>query len=101
MGRGLAAEEQWRWWYDWATRSWLEPVVDVAQMLKRHLPNVLAYFRHWITNAMTEGVAGKIQRLRRTARPPSSARRALSPRRSLAGRSRWEGSLRSVFSGSG
>jgi transposase len=63
----LAAEEQWRWWYSWATRSRLEPVINVAKMLKRHLPNVLTYFRHRITNAMSEGVASKIQGLKKAA----------------------------------
>jgi len=36
-------------------------------MIKRHLPNVLTYFRHRITNAMSEGVAGKIQALKKAA----------------------------------
>ena len=36
-------------------------------MIKRHLPNVLTYFRHRITNAMSEGVAAKIQALKKMA----------------------------------
>jgi Transposase len=32
-----------------------------------HLPNVLTYFRHRITNAMTEGIASKIQALKKAA----------------------------------
>ena len=63
----MAAEELWHWWYRWATRSQLPPVIDVAKMLKRHLPNVLTYFRHRITNAMSAGVAGKIQGLKKAA----------------------------------
>ena len=62
-----AAEEQWRWWYGWATRARLQPVLEVARMIKRHLPNVLTYFRHRITNAMSEGIAGKIQALKKAA----------------------------------
>jgi transposase len=63
----LAPEEHWRWWYCWATRSRLEPVINVAKMLTPHLPNVLTYFRHRITNAMSEGVASKIQGLKKAA----------------------------------
>jgi transposase len=36
-------------------------------MIMRHLPNVLTYFRHRITNAMSEGIASKIQALKKTA----------------------------------
>jgi transposase len=36
-------------------------------MIKRHLPNVLTYFRHRITNAMSEGIASQIQALKKAA----------------------------------
>jgi transposase len=62
-----AAEAQWQWWYGWATRARLHPVLEVAQMIKRHLPNVLTYFRHRVTNAMSEGIAAKIQALKKAA----------------------------------
>jgi len=61
------AEGQWRWWYGWAARARLTPVLEVAQMIKRHLPNVLTYFQHRITNAMSEGIAAKIQGLKKAA----------------------------------
>jgi len=63
----VAAEAQWRWWYGWAARARLKPVLEVARMLKRHLPNVLTYFRHRITNAISEGIASKIQALKKAA----------------------------------
>jgi len=63
----VAAEAQWRWWYGWATRARLKPVLEVARMIKRHLANVLTYFRHRITNAMSEGIASKIQALKKAA----------------------------------
>jgi len=63
----VAAEEQWRFWYGWATRARLQPVLEVARMIRRHLPNVLTYFRHRITNAMSEGIASKIQALKKMA----------------------------------
>ena len=61
------AEAQWTWWYGWAARARLAPVLGVARMIKRHLPNVLTYFRHRITNAMSEGIASKIQALKKGA----------------------------------
>jgi transposase len=55
-------------WFGWVSRSRLKPVVEVAQMLKRHLENLLTYLRHHITNAVTEGLNSKIQNLKSAAR---------------------------------
>lgn len=43
-------------------------VKKVARMLKRHLDRLLAYFRHWITNAATEGFNSRIQAIKAAAR---------------------------------
>jgi transposase len=82
--RAWAIKEQFRWlweyryagnarkffarWYGWATRSRLKPVIKVAKMLKRHLENILSYFRHRITNAMSEGFNSRIQSIKSQAR---------------------------------
>ena len=82
--RAWAIKEQFRWfweyryaghartffkeWYGWATRSRLEPVVKVAKMLKRHEEGLFSYFRHRITNALTEGFNSRIQELKSAAR---------------------------------
>jgi transposase len=50
------------------SRSRLKPVVEVAQMHKRHLDNLLTYLKHHITNAVTEGLNSKIQSLKAAAR---------------------------------
>jgi transposase len=55
-------------WFGWVSRSRLKPVVAVAQMLKRHLDNLLTYLKHHITNAVTEGLNSKIQSLKSAAR---------------------------------
>jgi transposase len=55
-------------WFGWVSRSRLKPLVEVAQMLKRHLENLLTYLRHHITNAVTEGLNSKIQSLKSAAR---------------------------------
>ncbi len=54
------ALRHWKRWYYWATHSRLKPVIKVARMLHRHLPNVLTYFDHAITNATSEGLNSKI-----------------------------------------
>ena len=56
----------WKRWYFWATHSRLQPVIDVARMLKTHLENVLTYFDHRITNAVSEGLNSKIQTVKKT-----------------------------------
>ena len=82
--RGWAIKEQFRWfweyvyrgsarkffdrWYGWASRSKLEPMVAVAKMLKNRLSNILTYFRHRITNAVSEGFNSRIQSIKSMAR---------------------------------
>ena len=55
-------------WFGWVSRSRLKRMVAVAQLLKRHLPNLLTYLKHRITNAVTEGLNSKIQSLKSAAR---------------------------------
>lgn len=48
-------------WYFWATHSRLQPMIAAAKTLKRHLANIMTYFKHRITNATSEGINSKIQ----------------------------------------
>jgi len=57
-----------RKWYWWATHSRLQPIINVAKMIKRHLDNILTYFKHRITNAVAEGLNSKIQQVKSAAR---------------------------------
>ncbi len=82
--RAWAIKESFRWfwtycyagraktyfknWYSWAIRSRLKPIKKVAKMLQRRLPNVLTYFKHRITNAISEGFNSRIQALKANAR---------------------------------
>ena len=82
--RAWAIREQFRWfweyryagsarkffalWHQWASRCRLKPVQQVAAMLKRHLPNLLTWFRHRITNATAEGFNSRIQSIKSAAR---------------------------------
>jgi hypothetical protein len=43
-------------------------MIAVARRLQRHLENLLTYLKHRITNAVTEGLNSKIQRLKSAAR---------------------------------
>lgn len=55
-------------WYWQATQSRLKPMAEVAKLIRRHLPNVLTYLRHRITNAGLEAVNATIQWVKKTAR---------------------------------
>lgn len=55
-------------WYYWATHSRLKPMVEVAKMLKRHLGNILTWFKHPISNAISEGFNSRIQSIKANAR---------------------------------
>ena len=54
-------------WYFWATHSRLTPVIETARMIQRPLPNVLTFFAHRITNAVSEGLNSKIQTIKKMA----------------------------------
>ena len=62
------AEKFFQSWFRSAIHTKLEPVKKVARMLKKHLPGLLAYVRHRITNATAEGINAKIQMLKSNAR---------------------------------
>ena len=55
-------------WYSWAIRSRLGPIKEKARMIKAHLPNILTYFKHGISNAVAEGLNSKIQTVKSNAR---------------------------------
>jgi len=63
-----SARNHFAWWYRWATHSRLEPIIEKAQMMKRHLPNILTYLKHKITNATSESINSKIEWIKYTAR---------------------------------
>lgn len=63
-----AAKTYFQRWYASAIRSRLDPIKKVARSLKERLPNLLTFFEHRITNAVTEGLNGKIQQIKAAAR---------------------------------
>lgn len=58
----------WKSWYFWATHSRLQPVIEAARTLERHLQGILSYFAHRITNAASESLNSRIQAIRVAAR---------------------------------
>jgi transposase len=65
--RGAAQTFFTRWFWR-ATHSRLKPMAKVAKLIQRHLPNVLTYLRHRLTNAGLEAVNATIQWVKKTAR---------------------------------
>ena len=70
--RGLRSYSSKSWtskffakWYGWAMRSQLEPVKEVARMIKRNLANILTYCEHGKTNAVAEGINSKVMSIKR------------------------------------
>jgi len=61
------AEAYFLRWYFWATHSRLAPIIKAAKTIKVHLPNILTYFKHRMTNAVAEGLNSKIQMVKETA----------------------------------
>jgi len=61
------AVKHWKSWNFWATHSRLAPVIRVARMIQNHLTNILTYFGHRITNAVSEGLNSKIQTIKQMA----------------------------------
>ena len=59
-------ERHWRQWYFWAAHSRLPAVLKAARTVERHRANVMTYFDHRITNAVSEGLNSKIQTVKKT-----------------------------------
>jgi len=73
--RVSTAQAHWRSCYFWATHCRLEPVIKVAKMLKRRLTQVLNYFTHRITNALSEGINSRVEAIKNAARGYRNAER--------------------------
>jgi transposase len=61
------AKRFWGRWYFWATHSRLPPMIEKAKLIARHLPNILTYFKHRVTNAVAEGLNSKIATVQKRA----------------------------------
>ncbi len=80
------AEEYLTWWYNWAIRSRLQPMVDAAGLVKRHWSSILHYIRSRATNAVLEGVNSLVQAAKARARGYRNIYRFISMVYLLAGK---------------
>lgn len=62
------ARKHFYWWWNWAIRSRLRPMLDVARMLARRFENIITYLSHRVTNAASESINSRIQWVKYTAR---------------------------------
>lgn len=53
----------WKRWYFWATHSRLAPIRKAAETIRRHINNIVTYYQHPVTNAMSEGLNSQIQKI--------------------------------------
>ena len=67
MPTRVMGEALYNRWHFWATHSRLQPVKKVAGMIRRHLPGVLSYFTHRITNSASEALNSTIQMIKKRA----------------------------------
>jgi transposase len=55
-------------WYSWSIRSKLQPMVEVAQSIKKHQEGILRWFQTKMTNGLLEGLNSLVQAAKRKAR---------------------------------
>lgn len=61
------AKKAWQRWLSWAVRSRLQPVIEVAQSIRRYLWGIVNAIVLKATNADSESLNAKIQRIKRRA----------------------------------
>ena len=61
------AERRWKRWYNWAIRSRLEPIKQVAKMIGNHWDAVINAAVSGISSANAEGINATIQKIKRRA----------------------------------
>ena len=56
-----SAEKYLKMWYNWAIRSRIEEIKDVAKTIKRHWDGILEFIKSRISNGIAEGINSKIK----------------------------------------
>jgi transposase len=64
----LRGELFFTYWCEIVEKSGLKPLIKVKEMMERHKGNIINYFKHKVSNAVSEGLNSKIQLLKATAR---------------------------------
>jgi len=68
LGCADAASYFFEYWSKRVDEVDLKPLIEVKELLQRHFDHILTYFKHAITNAVSEGLNSKIQIVKATAR---------------------------------
>ena len=55
-------------WYHWATHSQLDPIKEVATMIKKHWDGIVSWYTNQINNGILEGLNSVIQAAKSKAR---------------------------------
>jgi len=63
-----SAAKYFKRWYFLATHSKLKPIISAAKTIKRHINEIMTYFKHRITNSASESINSKIQMIKASAR---------------------------------
>ncbi|MEX2104073.1 MAG: ISL3 family transposase, partial [Bacilli bacterium] len=71
--KAIFADLYFQEWYQWAIRTKIIPMIDVAKSLKRHEDGILRWFQTKMTNGLLEGVNSLVQATKRKARGYRSA----------------------------
>jgi transposase len=61
------AKKAWKRWLSWATRCKLDPIKKAARMIREHLWGIINAIVHQATNAGSESMNAKIQRIKKRA----------------------------------
>lgn len=65
---GLRGGIFFAYWCELVDKTKLKPLIKVKDMMDRHKGNILNYFKHQVSNAISEGINSKIQLIKATAR---------------------------------
>jgi transposase len=68
LGCADAASFFFEYWSKRVDEVDLKPLIEVKELLQRHFDHILTYFKHAITNAVSEGLNSKIQIVKASAR---------------------------------
>ncbi|MEI6848340.1 MAG: transposase [Chlorobiaceae bacterium] len=60
----LRAEVFFAYWCELVARSGLKPLIKVKELMEQHKENIFNYFKHKVSNAVSEGLNSKIQLLK-------------------------------------
>ncbi|WP_335871508.1 ISL3 family transposase [Bacillus sp. 2205SS5-2] len=83
---GVIAKMALKDWIQWGLRCRLEPMVEVAKMIKNHYDGITQWFKSNLNNGLLEGINSLFQAAKRTARGYRSDKNMIAMIYLLAGK---------------